>query len=205
MENIAKKLPVLPLSLKNEILENGIVKEVVAGTELLRAGQYVKVIPIVLEGLLKVYSSYEDKELLLYYIEPSESCIMSFNAGMWNTPSKVFAIAEEDTTAILLPVDLMNKWIRQYPPLNEMFFQQYNQRYDDLLETIHHLLFDKMDKRLHDYLKEKSEILGEKVLNLRHHQIARELGTAREVVSRVMKKLEKEKKVRQHQHGIEVL
>jgi len=205
MTEIEKKLPPLPLQLKNEILEKGILKNIPVGTEILREGQYVKAVPIVLEGLLKVFSRRDDRELLLYYIEPSESCIMSFSAGLWHVPSKVFAKAEEDSQVLLLPVELIPQWVREYPALNDLFFQQFNQRYDDLLQTIQHLLFDKMDKRLYDYLKEKSDVLGTKILDLRHHEIAREMGTAREVVSRVMKKLERENKVRQLPKGIEIL
>ena len=205
MTEIERKLPPLPLSLKNEILEKGVVKTVPAGTEILREGQYVKFVPLVLEGLLKVFSNYEDKELLLYYIEPLESCIMSFSAGLSHMPSKVFAMAEEDTIALLLPIHLIPQWVRKYPSLNELFFQQYSSRYEDLLQTIHQLLFDKMDKRLYDYLKEKSKMMDKKILDLRHHQIAREMGTAREVVSRVMKKLERENKVRRLPKGIEIL
>ncbi|MEZ4933075.1 MAG: Crp/Fnr family transcriptional regulator [Saprospiraceae bacterium] len=171
----------------------------------MREGQYIKVIPIVLEGSIKVFSSHDDKELLLYYIEPTESCVMSFSAGLWNAPSRVRAVAEEDTETLLLPVADVNQWVRTYPKLNELFFQQFNQRYDDLLHTIHQLLFEKMDKRLMDYLTEKSEVLNSRFLDLRHHQIAREMGSAREVISRVMKKLEKEKLVKQHPNGIEIL
>ncbi len=205
MHHLEQKLPQLPADLRQEILEKGILKNFPAGTEILREGQYVKVVPLVLEGSIKVFSSHDDKELLLYYIEPSESCIMSFSAGLWNSPSKVRAVAEEDTVVLLLPVDLVNRWVREHPKLNELFFRQFNQRYDDLLNTIHQLLFEKMDKRLMDYLREKSELLGSRFLDLRHHQIARELGSAREVISRVMKKLEREKKVRQHPNGIEII
>ena len=205
MDDKERKLPPLPLHLKNEILEKGTLKKIPAGTEILREGQYVKAVPLVLSGLLRVASSHKDKELLLYYIEPEESCIMSFSAGLWNLPSKVFAMAEEDTEVILLPVTFIQDWVRKYPSLNDLFFRQFNKRYEDLLHTIHHVLFDKMDKRLLEYLKEKAKVLGSKSLDLRHHQIARDLGTAREVVSRVMKKLEEEKKVRQLPHSIEIL
>ncbi|HFC00451.1 MAG TPA: Crp/Fnr family transcriptional regulator, partial [Phaeodactylibacter sp.] len=171
-DKLERKLPPLPLKLKNEILEKGILKTVPAGTELLREGQYVKVVPLVLEGLIKVFGSYEDRELLLYYIEPTESCIMSFSAGLWNAPSKVFAVTERDSELLLLPVQLMNEWVKEYPSLNNLFFQQFAKRYEDLLLTIHHLLFDKMDKRLYEFLKMKSELFGETTLDLRHHQIA---------------------------------
>lgn len=205
MDTLHSKLPSLPLSLREEILKMGIRKEVPAGTELLREGQYVKVIPLVLDGLVKVFSRYEERELLLYYIEPVESCVMSFSAGLWNLPSKVFAITEEPSDLMLLPVQHVNEWVRKYPTLNQLFFGQFNKRYEDLLFTIHQVLFQRMDERLLSYLRERAERLGTNLLDLRHHQIARELGTAREVISRVMKKLEQEKWVIQHQHGIEIL
>mgnify|MGYP000438604050 CR=1 FL=1 len=205
MDKLHSKLPSLPLSLREEILELGIRKEVPPGTELLREGQYVKVIPLVLGGLVKVFSRYEERELLLYYIEPVESCVMSFSAGLWNLPSKVFAITEEESDLLLLPVQHVNEWVRKYPTLNQLFFGQFNKRYEDLLFTIHQVLFQRMDERLLTYLRQRAERLDTNLLDLRHHQIARELGTAREVISRVLKKLEQEKWVIQHQHGIEVL
>jgi len=205
MTTNSKALAHLDPALASEILSASKTMEIPQDTEILREGQYVKVIPIVLEGLIKVFTRHEDKDLLLYYIKPDESCIMSFAASLKNEPSKVFASTEEDTTALLLPVDKVSKWIKQFPDLNTLFFQQYNARYTDLLETIHHVLFDKMDKRLFDHLKKKAEISDNKMLKVSHRQIASELGTAREVVSRVMKKLEAEGKVKQHQNSIELL
>jgi CRP/FNR family transcriptional regulator len=184
---------------------HAILKEVPQGTEILREGQYVKVIPIVLEGLIKVFSRHEEKELLLYYIKPQESCIMSFSAGMKNEPSKIFAVTEEDTTALLLPTDKVALWVRDYPEVNQLFFQQYNLRYSDLLTTIHQLLFERMDKRLLDYLVNKSLLTGRNPIKISHRQIAAELGTAREVISRIMKKLENDGKIRQEANTIEIL
>jgi CRP/FNR family transcriptional regulator len=130
---------------------------------------------------------------------------MSFAASLKNEPSKVYAITEENTTALLLPVDKVATWTKQYPDINVLFFQQYNLRYSELLDTIHHLLFDKMDKRLFDYLQEKACVTNHNPLKISHRQIANELGTAREVISRTMKKLEAEKLVIQHSNGIEIL
>ena len=152
---ISKALSHLNADLINEIIAESVVQEIPSDTVILRDGQYVKVIPIVLDGLIKVFTRHEDKELLLYYIRPNESCIMSFSASLKNEPSKVFASTEEETTALLLPVDSVSKWTKQFPDINTLFFQQYNQRYSELLDTIHHVLFDKMDKRLYLYLKEK--------------------------------------------------
>ena len=202
---IAQALHYLSPDLVSEISASAIIKEIPKDNEILREGQYVKVIPIVLEGLIKVFTRHKDKELLLYYIRPKESCIMSFSSSLKNEPSKVFAITEEDTTALLLPVDKVSDWINQFPDINTLFFQQYNLRYSELLDTIHHVLFDKMDQRLLDYLKEKVRVTNNNPLKLSHRQIADELGTAREVISRTMKKLETENLVKQLPNGIEIL
>lgn len=202
---ILKMLSHLNPDLVTEIISSAITKEIPKENEILREGQYVKVIPIVLDGLIKVFTRHGDKELLLYYIRPKESCIMSFAASLKNKPSKVFAITEEDTTTLLLPVDKVSDWIKQFPDINTLFFQQYNLRYNELLDTIHHILFDKMDKRLYDYLQNKFRLTSNNPLKISHRQIANELGTAREVVSRTMKKLETEKLVKQHSNSIEIL
>ncbi len=203
--DISHALPHLNPGLVQEIMAAAITKEIPQDTNILREGEYVKVIPIVLEGLIKVFTRHEDKELLLYYIRPNESCIMSFAASLKNEPSKVFALTEEQTTALLLPVDKVITWTKQFPDINTLFFQLYNQRYNELLNTIHHVLFDKMDNRLYSYLKEKVALTNKNPLKISHRQIAIELGTAREVVSRVMKKLEYEGKLKQHSNGIEIL
>jgi len=208
MENdieIRRALAYLSKDLVADILSVSTVQEIPKGTELLRDGQYVKVIPIVLNGLVKVFTRHEDKELLLYYIRPDESCIMSFGASLKNEPIRVFAITEEDTRALLLPVSSISKWVREFPDFNSLFYEQYNIRYAELLDTIHHVLFNKMDKRLYDYLVAKMTLTKKNPLKVSHREIANELGTAREVISRVMKKLETEGKIKQHSSSIEVL
>ena len=194
----------LPESLKNlgkqvldELLEASTIMEIPDQTEILRVGQYVKVIPIVLEGLLKVCTQYEDRELLLYYIRPSESCVMSFSSGMNQQASQVFARTEADSKVLLIPVDKAVKLGLSDPQMSALFFRQYNQRYSELLDTIHHLIHDRMDKRLEAFLMERSLLTGKNPIEISHRQIAAELGTAREVISRVMKKLENEGRVKQ--------
>lgn len=191
--------------LLTEIAEHAVIMKFPAGTEVLKEGQYIKLLPIVLKGLVKVFAPFEEKELLLYYIEPGQSCIMSFSASINNSPSRIFAITEEESTLLLLPVDKLNNWIKHYPQINDLFYQQYNLRYSEMLDTLNSLLFSKMDQRLYNYLVEKSKVKGEKFLSLRHKQIAAELGTAREVITRVIKRLEQEGKVKQLQDGIEIL
>jgi len=205
MDRITQKLAHLNPQFVTEIAQHASTLQVPQDTEILREGQYVKVIPLVLEGLIKVFTRYEDKELLLYYIQPKESCIMSFSANMNNEPSKIFAIAEEDSEVLLLPGQKLQEWQQQYTDVHQLFFQQYNLRYAELLSTIQHLLFDKMDKRIYDYLKERVRLTQKNPIKITHRKIADELGTAREVISRMMKKLENEGKVNQNQEGIKVL
>ena len=202
---ITRHYPYLNNALVNEICRYGQLQHLPKGAEVLREGQFVKVVPLLISGLLKVFSRYEDRELLVYYIRPEESCIMSFYAGLNGEASRVFAVAEEDSEAVLLPATRMQEWTSKFTSFNSLFFKQYNQRYTDLLDTINHLLFHKMDQRIYDYLKEKSELTGRKSLKMKHQEIANELGTAREVISRTIKKLEAAGKLRQTATGIEVL
>ena len=205
MKSLQEYLHHLPSAFISELEQYALVKEIPGQTEILREGQYVKSIPLVLEGAVKVFTRAEDRELLLYYIEQGESCIMSFNAGLKNSPSKVFAITEENTVILLLPSEKLGHWVKTYPSLSELFFALYDQRYASLLDTINHLLYSRLDQRLYHYLLETSRQKNLKVLNIRHRQIAAELGTVREVISRVMKKLEQEGKVKQLPSGIEIL
>ena len=202
---IKERLSVFNDALLEDILEASQVADVPKKTELLREGQYIKVIPIVLEGLVKVYTRHEDRELLLYYIQPTESCIMSYSASLKNTPSHIYAETEEESTLLLVPVDRLPHLRRSYPDFSTLFIDLYNSRYRDLLDTIHHVLFDKMDKRLLDYLREKVRVRKQNPLKLSHQQIAGELGTVREVISRVIKKLEMEGTIAQRAEGIEVI
>lgn len=191
--------------LVEKILQESTIKEFSKGTEILREQQYVKVLPIVINGLIKVYSRFEEKELLLYYIESAQSCVMTFYAALKNTPSKVFAITEENSKVLLIPVQLLPNWLKEYPDFNELFYNQFNLRYTELLDTIGHLLLDRMDKRLYDHLKKKLELTNSNSIIMSHNQIANELGTAREVITRVLKKLETEGKVIQNAGEIRII
>jgi CRP/FNR family transcriptional regulator len=136
---VYKSLSHLHPDLISEIREFSVVKEFPKDTQILREGQYVKVIASVLEGLIRVSTSHDAKELLLYYIKPDESCIMSFAASLKNEPSKVIAVVEEHTRVLLIPTDRFPKWLREYPEFNTLFHQLFNLRYSELLDTINHL------------------------------------------------------------------
>jgi len=205
MEFDKKILSFLKPKLLEEIIEHSIINDFPKGTEILREKQFIKVLPIVLSGLVKVYSRFDEKELLLYYIEPTQSCIMTFYAALKNTQSKVYAITEEHSRILLIPAQKLPKLLIEYPDFNELFYNQYNLRYSELLDTIGHLLLEKMDKRLYDHLRKKMLLSSNNTIKMSHTQIANELGTVREVITRVLKKLETDGKVEQTQDGIKII
>jgi CRP/FNR family transcriptional regulator len=202
---IRQRMSFLGKDLIDELIQNSTIKSIPANTEILHEGQFVNYVPILIEGLLKVYTRQEDKELLLYYIQPFESCVMSFIAGLNQEKSKVFALTAEDSTLVLLPSDKISLWIHEYPKLNLLYYQQFDLRYSEMIGTINQLLFDKLDKRILDFLKERVEVTGKNPVKMSHREIANELGTAREVVSRIVKKLEREGKLKQYAESIEIV
>jgi len=183
--------------LSDKIIELSNTKEFPKGIEILKENQYIKTLPIVIEGLIKVKAHFDNRELLLYYIQKSESCIMTFYASLKNTPSKISAITEQDSKILLLPTKYLPGLIKDFPEFNELFYDQFNLRYLELIERLGHLLLDNMDKRLFDHLKKKMELTKNTSIKISHTQLADELGTAREVVSRALKKLENADKITQ--------
>ncbi|HYW95777.1 MAG TPA: Crp/Fnr family transcriptional regulator [Bacteroidales bacterium] len=205
MENPLQNLTFPGEELREELILHGTIMDFKKGDIILSAGKYVKVVPIVLKGRIRVFTSNSEKELLLYYIQPSESCIMSFSAVLKDEPGRVNAVAEADTNTLLLPANRIRDWIKCFPELNALFYNQFNIRYSDLIETINHLLFDSLDERVIDFLNRRKEITGESTIHLTHKQIAESLGTAREVITRILKKLESQNLVRQTPSGIDIL
>jgi CRP/FNR family transcriptional regulator len=203
--NTKNLFPGLSSKLTSEIFEKSSIVEIPENIEVMHEGQYVKAVPIVTSGLIKVFTRNEDKELLLYYILPGESCIMTFDACLKNMPSKVFATTEKKSEVLLMSSENVFRWMKDFPELNSLFFLQYNIRYNELLNMINQLLFEKMDARIMEYLKTKMKISGKNPVKISHRQIANDLGTAREVVSRVMKKLEHDGKVKQLATEIKII
>ncbi len=203
IEILNKYLSGYPHSLLESIAEHGEIVSFPAQTGLMKQGQYVRSVPIVLSGILKVFTQYEDKELLLYYIKPSESCVMSFTAVINNNSSQIYAVTEEDAEILLLPSDQLLNWLREYPVLGNMYHKQYYLRYNDLLETIQQLLFEQLDQRLLRYLREKATIRQTSHLQLLHREIAADLGSSREVITCTLRRLEKEGAIRVTDAGIE--
>jgi CRP/FNR family transcriptional regulator len=177
--------------LVEKLYKYSIQKNYEAGSIILNENSHIRSIPIVTKGTLKVIRTEEDgREILLYYIKAGESCIMSFLGGLHNETSKVKAEVEEDAEILFLPVDKVNLFIKEYPQWLDYIFRLYHKRFEELLEIVNAIAFKKVDERMMALLNRKAELTGNKILNITHEQLANELGTARVVVSRLLKQLE---------------
>lgn len=192
--------------LVEKLYQYGVTKTYQEGDIILDENSSIRSIPIVMKGMMKVIRTEEDgREILLYYIKAGESCIMSFLGGMHNEKSIVKAEVEEDTEILFLPVDKVSLFIKEYPEWLDYIFRLYHKRFEELLDIINAIAFKKVDERLLNLLHKKSEILNSKTIVITHEQLANELGTARVVVSRLLKQLEDSGKLQLGRNKIVIL
>lgn len=183
--------------LKEKLYEYSIVKHYKAGDIILNENAHIRSIPIVVKGVMRVVRVDEDgREILLYYIKAGESCIMSFLGGLHNDTSKIKAEIEEDAEILFLPIEKVKLLIREYPQWLEYIFRLYHKRFEELLEVVNAVAFKKVDERLLLLLDKKVALNNNKTVFITHEQLANELGTARVVVSRLLKQLEDHGKVK---------
>ncbi|HAO06094.1 MAG TPA: Crp/Fnr family transcriptional regulator [Chryseobacterium sp.] len=192
--------------LVEKLYRYGVTKNYEEGDIILDENSSIRSIPIVMKGMMKVIRTEEDgREILLYYIKAGESCIMSFLGGMHNEKSIVKAEVEEDTEILFLPIDKVSLFIKEYPEWLDYIFRLYHKRFEELLDIINAIAFKKVDERLLNLLHKKSEILNSKTIIITHEQLANELGTARVVVSRLLKQLEDSEKLQLGRNKITIL
>tara|TARA_R110000868_G_scaffold37111_4_gene131365 strand:+ start:57149 stop:57760 length:612 start_codon:yes stop_codon:yes gene_type:complete len=163
-------------------------------------------LPIVTKGSIRVLQTDDDfREMFLYYIKPGETCIMSFLGGIQQEKSKIKAVAEEDSEVLMIPIHKMDSVIREYPEWVGYIFKVYYNRFEELLEVVNELTFKNMDDRLLSYLQKKKVATKSYTLSITHEQIANDLGTARVVVSRLLKQLENKKLIELGRNKITLL
>lgn len=180
-------------ALIEKLYEHSIVKNFKQGDIILQESSYIRAIPIVIEGSIRVVRTDDDgREILLYYIKEGESCIMSFLGGLHQETSKVRAEVEEDAEVLFLPIDKVNLFIREFPQWLDYIFKLYHKRFEELLSVINEVAFRKVDERLLSLLYKKADLTKSNILLTSHEQLANELATARVVVSRLLKKLEED-------------
>lgn len=179
--------------LSNRLIQMGTARKFSEGDVILDENMRIKAIPVVTKGSVRVIRRDEDgRELLLYNIRAGESCIMSLLGGLHNDTSKVVAVAEEDTDVLFIPIDQVSVLIRENPEWLNYIFRLYHKRFEELLEVVNAVAFKKVDERLLDFIKKKCAMTNSRTLLVTHDQLAHELGTARVVVSRLLKRMEEE-------------
>lgn len=192
--------------LNKEVYQTGQIRSFPAGSVILNINAYIKSIPVVLSGSIKVIRTDEEgQEILLYYIKPGESCIMSLLAGMHHDTSKIKATVEEEAEILLIPVEKTSEWIREFPEWTDFIFTLYQKRFEELLEVVNAVAFQKLDTRLLHLLNQKSSLYNAREISVTHQQLADELGTTRETVSRVLKQMENEKLIALSRNKISLL
>ena len=193
-------------ALLTEINQVGVFKEIPAGEILIDIGNYIRYIPLLISGAIKILrEDDEGDELLLYFLEKGDTCAVTLSCCMGQTKSDIRAVAEMDTKLIMIPIQKMEEWIASYKSWRDFAFQSYHNRLQEMLEAIDGIAFLNMDERLIRYLLEKAKINNDNIIHSTHQEIAYELHTSRVVISRLLKKLEKLGKIELYRNNIKVL
>jgi CRP/FNR family transcriptional regulator len=192
--------------LLQEMQQFGTIQHFKEGDIIMDYGKYIRMMPVVLNGTIKVYRLDEEgREILLYYLSSSESCSMAYSCCIEAKKSEVKAIAEDDVELIAIPHIKLDEWLCKYPSWKNYIMRSFNERFIELLKSIESIAFHKLDDRLIEYLKEKQRITGSSVIKASHSLIADELATSRVVISRLLKQLENSKQVILYRNEIKLL
>lgn len=201
---LQKQFPQFEKPLQEEIMAYSTLKQLQEGEETLRTGQYIRATVLLLNGLLKVYrEDDEGNEFLMYYLEPGNACALSMMCTARDEKSQIMVKAAEASEIILVPSHLSELWLAKYKSWHNFVIASYRQRFEELLQTLDSIAFKGLDERLLFYLKRHLKVSGQQI-KLSHQQIATELNTSREVISRLLKKLEQTGVVTLHRNYIEV-
>ncbi|MBT2161561.1 Crp/Fnr family transcriptional regulator [Zobellia barbeyronii] len=181
-------------------------KEIPEGFKLIEIGEFIKTMPLLVSGVIKVLrEDAKGDELLLYFLEHGDTCAMTLNCCVGHRKSEIRAVAETEAKLIMVPISKMEEWMAKYPSWRNFILESYHNRLNELLETLDSIAFLKMDERLLKYLKNKSRVTGSTTINSTHQEIAYELHTSRVVISRLLKKLENMGKVKLNRYHIKLV
>ncbi|MNF28101.1 Global nitrogen regulator [compost metagenome] len=205
-DQIKKTFPSFSNELIADIEENDSIQSFETGTTIMRTGQYIKNTVLVIKGKIKVYREGEDGgEFFMYYLQPGQACAISMVCATKNEKSQVMAKVVEDVELIMVPLALMDKWMMKHRSWYEFVIYTYRSRFEEVLEVIDSIAFRAMDERLEFYLKRHRDACGCNDLKLSHQEIASELNTSREVISRLLKKMEQRNLLKLHRNHIELI
>ncbi len=192
--------------LLEEINEIGILKQIPEGSTLIRPGSYLTSMPLIIKGAVKIIrEDTNGDELLLYFLEKGDTCAFTLSCCFGQHKSEIKAIAETDTTLIMIPLRKMEEWITKYHSWRNFVFESYHNRLLEAIETIDSIAFLNMDERLLKHLQNKTKINENSLIKTTHQEIAYDLHTSRVVISRLLKKLEHEGRIKLNRNSIEIL
>lgn len=193
-------------ALIQDILENGKLHTCNNEETIISPGAYIKMVPLIVYGSIRISRLDNDgKEVYLYHLHPGQTCAISLNCCMSMKPSEITAIAEEETEFVSIPVMLLDEWTVKHKAWRNFMFETYRERFHELIETIDNIAFHKLDDRLVKFLSDQSKASKSKTLNITHQQIANSLGSSREVISRLLKQLERDGKVKLGRNEVSLL
>jgi len=203
---VKSQVPNFSNELLSEIESTATYQTIKAGEVIMRTGQYFKSTVLVLSGQIKIYREDDDGgEFLMYYLQPGQACALSMICATKNEKSQIMAKVIEDAELVLIPLPLMDRWMMQHRSWYEFVIETYRSRFEEVLEVVDNIAFRAMDERLEFYLKRHQEACGSNEIKLSHQEIASELNTSREVISRLLKKMEQRGLVKLNRNQIEVL
>lgn len=192
--------------LRLEFEDVGIPLQFSSGQTVVEPHKYIKVIPLVLKGSIKVLRETPARnELLLYHIRAGESCAVSISTSLMNKRSNIKAVAEDLVELVAIPASHATIWYDKYTSWRMFVLKTLNTRYDEIISTLDSVAFKRVDERLIDYLISKSKVLESNHLVITHQEIANELATSREVISRMLKQLEQRGQVKLFRNKVEIL
>lgn len=206
MSNLDSLSTVFEPELIQEMAASGSLQYFKEGELIMDYGKYIRTMPIVLKGTVKVYKLDDNgNEILLYYLSDNESCSMAYSCCLEARKSEVKAIAEDDVELLAIPHNKLDEWLCKFPSWKNYVMRSFNERFIELLKSIESIAFHKLDERLIAYLKEKQRLSGSSVIKASHSTIADELATSRVVISRLLKQLENEKKIILYRNEIKLM
>ncbi len=189
-----------------EMFQFGEIKHFKEGDVIVDYGKYIRSMPFILKGSVKVFKMEETgKELLLYYLTSNESCSMAYSCCIDARKSEIKAVAEEDVELLAIPHVKLDDWLCKYSSWKNYIMKSFNDRFMEMLKSIESVAFHKLDERLVSYLKEKQRLTGSSVIKASHYKIADELATKRVVISRLLKQLENDGKLLLYRNEIKLL
>jgi CRP/FNR family transcriptional regulator len=192
--------------LKQHLTRDWMLKEIPAGEVIMRTGQFIKHTLLIAGGRVRLYRQGEDgEEAFIYDLEPGSACALSMICNTRQEASEIMAKTLEDTVAIMIPIQLMDELMQKYKTWYYFVIANYRARFEELLVVFDNVVFKGMDERLEFYLKNQFESSKKNILSITHQEIANDLNTSQEVVSRLMKKMEQDKKIRLLRNNIEWL